>query len=142
MNILVVCEGNICRSPIAEAILRDRAGSAHIVRSAGISAPVGRPAHPYSIEVCASHGLDITRHRATQMDANLLRASDLVMVMETDHVRRIQSAFPWTSGRIWRLGHHLDQDYADLLDQAQEAFHLFFQSVLQALDGWAPLLRT
>lgn len=142
MNVLLVCEGNICRSPIAEAIFLDHLGSSCLVRSAGISAPLGRPAHPFSVEVCAAHGLDITRHRTKLLDAELLRTSDVVLVMETSQVHRLVSIYPWASGRIWRVGHPFGVDHPDLLGQTRDAYDNFFNSMTQAIKAWENQLRT
>lgn len=127
---------------MAEGIFRDRLGESYDIRSAGLSAPVGRPAHQFAIQVCAEFGIDISRHRATQLDAELLRRNDLVLTMEVGQAKRIVAAHPWASGRIWRMGHPLSLDYPDLLGHPVETFQAFHTYVLQALTAWEPQLRT
>ena len=71
-TILVVCSGNICRSPIGEGLLRDRLRGKVTVSSAGCTALVGHPADPLAVEVAAEHNCDISAHRARQIDTELL----------------------------------------------------------------------
>jgi protein-tyrosine phosphatase len=100
INVLMLCTGNICRSPAAEAMLRHRLHAVDVdvrVRSAGLLQS-GNPAHSYSVEVVTGLGLDITRHRSTQLTAAILGMADLVLGMARDHVREavvlVPEAFP------------------------------------------------
>ena len=68
-NILVVCVGNICRSPMAEALLKQRFPNKNI-DSAGVGALVGHPADPAALEIMTKQGIDITSHVAKQIDEN------------------------------------------------------------------------
>ena len=67
-HVLVVCVGNICRSPMAEALLRRelRGQEGFTVDSAGLGALVGHPASEYSVELMAEIGEDISGHRARE----------------------------------------------------------------------------
>jgi len=87
--ILFVCTGNICRSPMAEGILRARLaakGIAGTVASAGIAFD-GREATPEAIAVASRSGIDITAHRSRIISADMVAAADLVIGMERMHVR-------------------------------------------------------
>jgi protein-tyrosine-phosphatase len=87
MRIVFVCTGNICRSPIAEAIARDvigRSGTAVEVESAGIAAIDGNPASDRARTVAAEHGLDISAHRARRLTADLAASADLVIAMTAE----------------------------------------------------------
>lgn len=141
MNILFVCEGNICRSPIAEGVFRRNLGESHFVGSAGLSASFGQPPHPYSVEACTEIGIDISCHRSRPVDNDLLRGSDLVLVMESFHLSRLHDVFPWIHGRVWRLGSPMDLDFPDLLGESIEAFRRFTRTSLEMLDLWTPILR-
>ena len=88
----MVCTGNICRSPIAEVVLRDhleRAGLDHLVTvdSAGTGDwHAGQPADPRTVAVLHRHGYDGTAHRARQFQSDWLDTLDLVLVMDRDNL--------------------------------------------------------
>jgi len=86
MRVLFVCSGNICRSPFAELVARemnDRADTEF--SSAGTNAIEGIRATSTGVAAAAELGLDMEPHRATQLRADLVAASDLVYVMESHH---------------------------------------------------------
>lgn len=95
-SVLVVCHGNICRSPYAEAALRaalppfmrDRIR----VLSAGFLG-ASRPAPLEAIEVASRRGVDLRSHRSRPLNADLVRGADLIVVMEPGQARRIQAVF-------------------------------------------------
>ena len=89
IDILVLCTGNICRSPMAEAFLRQRLQCRGIdanVHSAGLLRS-GAPASDHGIAVLRGLGLDIGGHRSTKLAPELLRGADLVLGMAREHVR-------------------------------------------------------
>lgn len=102
-SILVVCIGNICRSPIAEAMLKAEF-PAKRVWSAGIAALVGRPADPFSLQVAQQGGLDLSEHRAQQLTSQMCTQADLILVMETAHKRELEQQYPLARGKIHCLG--------------------------------------
>ena len=87
----MVCLGNICRSPMAELMLRDAADAAGLanvrVESAGVAAEVGEPATPHTVTVLAESDIDGSRHVARQLTETMLANADLVLVA-TESVRR------------------------------------------------------
>jgi protein-tyrosine-phosphatase len=96
--VLVVCDGNICRSPMVAAYLRARAahaGLAHVViDSAGLLGIEGAPAAPHAITVGREAGFDLTRHRSRGLTAADIRAADLVLVMTISHLEQLARRFP------------------------------------------------
>jgi protein-tyrosine phosphatase len=86
-EILFVCTGNRCRSPIAEEHLRRRAAALPVkVSSVGLLDLGSAPALPEVIEVARAAGLDLTRHRARYLNSVDLSAVDLVVGLERSHV--------------------------------------------------------
>jgi protein-tyrosine phosphatase len=107
-SILVVCTGNVCRSPIAEgmvrSILQTRFGdAAPSVASAGTAGWVGSAADPSSIAAAAERGIDISAHRARQLQAEDVRSAELVLAMASEHRDAASRLFPGTEGRIFTL---------------------------------------
>lgn len=107
-SILVVCTGNICRSPIAEGLLRDalsvRFGRlAPSVTSAGTAGLEGRSAQPESVQAAAERGSDITGHRAREITPELAIDADLVIAMATEHRDAVSRMQPSVAARAFTL---------------------------------------
>ncbi|MFV0306176.1 MAG: NeuD/PglB/VioB family sugar acetyltransferase [Desertimonas sp.] len=105
-EILVVCTGNLCRSPLVAGLLADqleRAGVPAVVRSAGTFAP--REATPDRRMRRAAHevGIDLDRHRSTPLDAAMAERADLIITMTAEHDAQVAALAPSVSGRIVRL---------------------------------------
>jgi low molecular weight protein-tyrosine phosphatase len=141
-SILVVCTGNICRSPMAEALLRSQLSAAgKRVASAGIGALVGRPADPLAQEVMREHGHDLSGHRGQQLNAALLSAADLVLALDDSHLRWMVENFPQFRGRIYKLGKWRgDRDVADPYQLPREAFDQAYLDIVECLSDWTPHL--
>src|SRR5512139_2985246 len=106
-QVLLVCTGNTCRSPMAEGVLRSILPAeiaAHVrVVSAGTGAQAGAPATALAISTAASQGIDIREHRSQPLTAEMVRASDLVLGMEPEHVQRVAELVPDAAGRTHLL---------------------------------------
>lgn len=93
MKILMVCLGNICRSPLAEGILENKLSHQNLqwtVDSAGTGAyHVGEKPDPRSRAIAKKHGLDISKQRARQLTANDLEEFDLIFAMDTSNKKNI-----------------------------------------------------
>ncbi len=91
-HVLFVCTGNTCRSPLAAGALLHALGPERErvrVSSVGTSAWVGQPANPSAVEVAAHDGIDISAHRSQRATPDLVRAADLVLVMERSHLGQV-----------------------------------------------------
>lgn len=106
-TILVVCTANICRSPVAEALLRDRLQKRGLtdweVSSAGSWAEPGQKASAYSVQLLAEQGIDIQDHLSSTVDEKALADSDLVLCMEIGQVEALRAEFPQYVSRIFLL---------------------------------------
>ena len=137
-NILTVCVGNICRSPVAEALLKDRLPG-HKVWSAGLQAVVGHPAEATAREIAAQHGLDLSAHRAQQIAGWMCIHADLVLVMEASHKQQLEQLYPLARGKIHRLGEFGPQgafDIADPYQQPRAAFEAAHAAIALGVDEW------
>ncbi len=97
-HILVVCTANICRSPVAEALLRTKLNEVGLtdwtVSSAGTWAEPGHTAAPFSTALMAERGLDIRSHRSQPVTNRLLQQADLVLCLETGHAQSLRRDYP------------------------------------------------
>ncbi|MBF5042771.1 low molecular weight phosphotyrosine protein phosphatase [Aggregicoccus sp. 17bor-14] len=124
-RILLVCVGNICRSPMAAALAASRWSSLQpslVVESAGVSALVGSPADPLAQELMLERGIDISDHRARQLTAQMAHDFELILVMEGGHQRAVESLAPSARGRVFPLGKWGRFDVPDPYRRPREAF--------------------
>ncbi len=137
-NILTVCVGNICRSPVAEALLKDGLPGRK-VWSAGLHAMVGHPADPMSREIAAQHGLDLSAHQAQQIAGWMCAHADLVLVMEAMQQQELERLFPLARGKIRRLGEFGPQGPFDIADpylQPRAAFEATHAAIALGVTEW------
>lgn len=139
-HILVVCVGNICRSPIAEALLKQQFPD-KTIWSAGLSALVGKPADPLAVEVAAAHGLDLTGQRAQQLAGWMCEKAELILVMEQRHKNEIEQQYPLVRGKVFRLGELGKFDIADPYRQPKAAFDTAYADIARGVADWAPRIR-
>ncbi len=136
-RILLVCIGNVCRSPLAEALLAARlAGRAPDARveSAGVAALVGRPAEPLAQDLMRERGLDLSAHRARQLTLEMVYASDLVLAMDARLKRVVEQLVPGAVGRVHRIGRWGDFDVPDPFGQPRPAFERALALIERGLD--------
>lgn len=146
-QILFVCTANICRSPVAEALLRERLKEEGLddwtVRSAGTWARAPHPAAEYSVQLMAERGLDIRSHRASRVDAETLQAADLVLCMEPGHVEAIKNEFPAYGHKVYLLSEMIGKRYGihDPYGEGLPAYQAMVAELAQLIDeGWEKIV--
>lgn len=107
-TILFVCTANICRSPMAEALMRERIAKSGLendvqVLSAGVWAETGNRASTNATVVLRTRGIDLAPHRSQQLDPDLLSKSDIILVMEEAHRRSIFYMAPQALAKVFLL---------------------------------------
>lgn len=128
-RVLFVCSANQLRSPLAEALFREmvrRRGedAAWQIGSAGVWALEGSPAALAAMRAASSRGLNLSAHVARPVTQMLLEQSDLVLVMEREHLEAIQETFPGLGGRV-----HLLASMAGEAGQVEDPVGLPFERV-------------
>jgi len=137
-RVLVLCQGNICRSPVAAAMLQQRLPQLE-VRSAGLGALVGHGADATAAELASANGLDLSEHQAQQVNEALLRWADLVLVMSQRQRVAVGEMAPQSMGKTLLLGRWLSaagQDIPDPYRKSREAFEHVHRLLAQATEGW------
>ena len=139
-NLLVLCEANICRSPLAEHLLRSLTGLT--VDSAGLSARTGDPADPVYLDMAKESDLDLTGHRSKPVTRGLLESADLTLVMTGGHRRRLTERYPEFSGKIMLLGHWVDGgvSVSDPHRRSIDAYRQVFLQIQDACHRWSAKL--
>jgi protein-tyrosine phosphatase len=106
-NILFVCTGNICRSPIAEYLLRKELSQLQVsgieIQSAGLLELGARPADPEMVSISKEHDVDLTSHHSRQITLQMLSNADIVFVMETGHQKALTNLNPEDKGKVFLL---------------------------------------
>lgn len=140
-NILVVCVGNICRSPSGEHLLK-RMLPCKTIRSAGVGALVGRGADSLATQVAADNGLDLGNHVAQQLTPSLCREHDLILVMEKSHIEAVSTIAPEARGKTMLFGQWLNgQDIPDPYRQSKEAFDFAYELIHESAVAWSQKLK-
>lgn len=139
-SILIVCTGNICRSPIGERFLRQALPNKRI-DSAGTGALVDHAADTSAIKVAAMNGISLEGHRGQQFTSSLAREYDLILVMEKSHIEQIGHIAPEARGKTMLYGQWLGhREIPDPYRKSEEAFASVYQLIEQAGLLWVEKL--
>jgi len=97
-NLLFVCAGNICRSPVVEFVVRSEFAAAGLdvaVASAGTGPwHVGKPADARTLASAAAHGYDLSAHRARRVQPEDFANCDLLLAMDRENLQTLQAWCP------------------------------------------------
>ena len=138
--ILVVCKGNICRRPLAEAYLKHRVekhGLPIVVESAGLETSFGKAAHPLAQVVGTQGGLLLTKHATQPLHKEQVDRADMILVMEWRQRRRVLKLYPQAKQKVFLLRQFYDQSVREVADPYSgtlEDFQTCFSMIKQACD--------
>ena len=139
-SVLVVCIGNICRSPMGEALIAAALPQLEVA-SAGVGALVGQPADPIARQLMAERGLDIEAHRARQLTNLMCQQADLILVMDEEQRLQINQRYPLTRGKLFRLGEVARVDIPDPYRLGRPAFEQALRLIDAGASAWVERIR-
>lgn len=138
--ILVVCKGNICRSPLAEAYLKyqlEKHGLPIVVQSAGLETSFGKPAHSLAQVVGTQSGLLLSTHATQPLHKEQVERADMIVVMEWGQRNRVIKLYPQARKKVFLLRQFYDRSVREVADPYSgtlEDFQLCFSMIKQACD--------
>lgn len=117
-NLLFVCTGNTCRSPMAEAMFRRMLkeggyNNEYTCSSAGVYAYEGDEASLEAVQAMKKLGIDISGHCAKTLDYNSIRDAYIIFTMTRDHKRMILDVFPETADKVFTLKEYAEYEKDD-----------------------------
>lgn len=140
-KILVVCVGNICRSPTGERLLKNYQ-PALTVDSAGLGAQVGKGADERAANVALDHNLSLDGHCARQVSGRMCREYDLILTMEKRHIHALCEIAPEMRGKVMLFGHwDNEREIPDPYRKSREAFEAVYTLLDQSARQWAQALK-
>ena len=142
-SVLIVCVGNICRSPMGEYLLRimaQKRGVDICVSSAGLGALVGHGADKTAVTVMAEKGVDVSAHFARQLDEDLVKNNELILVMEKWQQKEIERLYPFSKGRVHLLGKWGEIEIDDPYKMSKFHFIEAYEKINQSCLHWCEKL--
>jgi protein-tyrosine phosphatase len=140
-RVLVLCTGNICRSPFAAELLRKRAADRGIrldVRSAGLHTTAGHDAYPLAKTTSSGYGVDLATHRTMPLAAEMVSWADLVLVMEAAQLMQLRRVASAATRKTFLLGHFASSATTDIRDPyagTPEDFRRCYAVIDDACEG-------
>lgn len=141
-KVLILCIGNICRSPMAVALLHQRVNAKRIqVLSAGLNARVGEDMEPNAKAVLTQADVPVGRHNARQVDLDLLHWAELILLMDQRQMQRVVDMAPEVRGKSFLIGKwQKDPEIADPYRRPRKAFQQTYDHLSRCVDDWLPHL--
>jgi len=140
-TVLVVCVGNLCRSPMAEALLRQRSPPGLQVTSAGLYACSGAPMDPLAMALLHEHQVLTHEHHARQVTLDMLHEAELILLMEQQHLQHVLQMAPEVRGKTFLIGTWQNQlEIADPFRCPKNIFHNTYTLLSRCVDDWLPYL--
>lgn len=134
-NILVVCVGNICRSPMAEYFLKQ--SHPHLtIESAGISGLIGEGADAKAIQCMDVLNINMRPHVARKLNSDLIKKADLILVMSLNQQKHLEQTWTFAKGKVFRLGHWQHKNVPDPYQHDQAFFDETCRNIQAYVSDW------
>lgn len=132
-NILFVCTGNTCRSPMAEALLNHYGNEGHQAKSAGVFAMPGESASKHAITAVNNKGI-LIEHSSKQVTEDLLNWSTHVLTMTANHKQFLVSKYPNSKQKIFSLYEYANGNHREISDPYGGSL-MKYENTLNELEG-------
>ncbi|MDG2050007.1 MAG: low molecular weight phosphotyrosine protein phosphatase, partial [Myxococcota bacterium] len=142
-KVLVICHGNICRSPFAEILLQTIEPGLS-VRSAGLAASGRDPAEPAAIRVASEFGIDLSEHRSTRLTQSEVEWADLILGMEGQHIASVDKRWRLQAANVLTVGDFLERAphlIPDPWGQSDAFFAAVFEQIRKGITALSGLLK-
>ena len=140
-SILIVCVGNICRSPTGELLLRQLLPEKHIT-SAGVGALVGRPMDELAAEIAVQHGLDPKGHVARQLTPEICKRADIILAMSKRNIEEVCQISPESRGKAMLYGRWIeDREIPDPYRRERVVYEQAFKLLDEGARAWLRALQ-
>ena len=150
-SVLFVCTANICRSPMAMGLFKQKVKAELIdwrIESAGVWAGEGYPATANALKVMAERGINISDHRSRQITKEMIQEFNLILVMEKGHKEALKYEFQEYASRIYLLSEMIGcnsnvedpigssmVDFIDTANEIEQILDQGFEQINQLAEG-------
>lgn len=139
-SVLIVCTANICRSAIAEQIMRHYYPNL-IIKSAGIQALLGKPIDKPLVDLATSYNINCKTHQATQINTQLTKEHKIILVMQQMHYHYVVSTYPQVFPKVHYLSKWINnQDIDDPYKRTSLIYTEVFKHIMRACLAWGEKL--
>ena len=137
-TVLFICTGNTCRSPIAEGLFNKQAKEKEIdwrAVSCGLSASIGQPASKNAVLVLKEYGIDLSGHRSSQVNEQMLQNVDMILCATRRHMDLLAASFPSMKYKMAVLGEEIPDPYGGEIEIYSKTAEIIQKAIDNLIRG-------